>query len=63
MSAVIQVGASGETIKNAKAAILEIVKASCGDKVKIAALAAFKEAVAVNYTTIESCSFTTGDVK
>lgn len=63
MAAVIQVGANTETIKNAKQAILEIVKAPCGDDVKIAALAAFKDAVAVNYTTIEGCSITTGDVK
>lgn len=63
MAAAIQVGASTETIKNAKAAILEIVKAPCGDKVKIAALNAFKDSVAVNYTTIEGCSISTGDIK
>lgn len=63
MAAAIQVGASTETIKNAKVAILEIVKAPCGDKVKIAALNAFKDSVAVNYTELNNVSITTGDIK
>lgn len=63
MAAAIQVGASTETIKNAKAAILEIVKAPCGDKVKIAALNAFKDSVSVNNTELNNVSITTGDIK
>lgn len=63
MASTIQVGASTETIKNAKEAILEILKAPCGDKVKIAAFAAFKDSVAVSYTTISGCSIQTGDIK
>ncbi len=63
MANVVQIGASKETIQNAKLAILEIVKAPCGDKVKIAALSAFKESVAVNHTTLSHVSIKTGDVK
>lgn len=63
MAAAIQIGASVDTIRCAKASILDILKAPCGDKVKIEALKAFKDSVSVNHTSLNHVTITTGEIK
>ena len=51
----IHIGAKPETIKEARSAILDILKQPVSDDVKIAALGAFYDVCAVNNATISNC--------
>lgn len=59
MQAALNIGASKEAIREAREAVLAIIKASCGDQVKLAALEAFTSVTSVNGATITNCNFTT----
>jgi hypothetical protein len=55
----IQIGASPESVKAARQAILDILKAPhVGDKVKAEALRAFTKVCAVEGSTISNCNLT-----
>lgn len=53
----LNIGPSREAIVAARAAVMEIVKAPCGDKVKCKALVALENICEVDNITVSDCVF------
>ncbi len=60
MQSMLHIGASPETIAAARDAILAIVNAPAGDKVKSAALEAFATVCKVSNVVVQDSTFTSG---
>jgi len=58
MQTAIEIGASKEAVKEAKVAILDIIKSQNGDDVKREALITLRTICQVNGTSISHCTFT-----
>jgi hypothetical protein len=53
----LQIGASTDAVREARSAIMQIVHAPCGDRVKIAALKAFAKVCDVRNVVVRDCNF------
>jgi len=59
----IYIGANKETVKEARYAILDIIKSSNSEAIVIKGLEILKEICSVNDTTIQHCNFTVNEEK